>query len=68
MHIPVLHDKLFRLIEGTILASVEKSFEASVPGMETQFQRITHMQGSLVLNVKVILAYFLQGFRFNKYR
>ena len=68
MHIPVLHDKLFRLIEGTILASVEKSFEANVPGMETQFQRITHMQGSLVLNVKVILAYFLQGFRFNKYR
>lgn len=68
VHIPVLHYKLFRPTEGTIWASVEKSSEARGPGIETQFQKVTLIQGSLVWNVKGVLAYFLQGFVVNKYR
>lgn len=67
VQIPLLHYKLFSLIEGTIWVNVEKSSEARVPGIERQFQKITCIQ-SLLLYVKGVLAYFLQGFVFNKYR
>lgn len=46
----------------------KKSSEPGVPGMETQFQKITCKERGLVWNVKGILAYFLQGFVFNKHR
>lgn len=47
---------------------MEKSSEASMPGVETQFPKKHHTQARLPANANGTLAYVLQGFIFNKYR